>query len=394
MRIVVHDYAGHAFPIQLSRALAARGNEVLHLYASSIETPRGQLKRLADDSSKLEIRGIAIPGFSKHSFVKRWWQEKRYGRLLVDSVRMFAPEVVISGQAPLHPQALLQKHCQLRGVRFVHWWQDVYSEAIKKILSKRNGLLGAVIGGYYNHVESNIIAKADHIVSITDGFLPLSDRWNVPRSKVSVVPNWAPIQDIPVTEKSNAWARKYDLDTSFNFIYSGTLGMKHNPELLLQLALELRQDHSVKLIVISEGVGHDWLTIKKDEYRLDNLVLMPFQPFECVPQVLGSADVLLGLLEQEASTFSVPSKVLSYLCAARPVLLSIAPDNLAARIIADNQAGLTVPSGDATAFVSAAEMLKKAPELRARFARNGRAYAEGHFDLHGLTNRFETILAG
>ena len=28
MRIVVHDYAGHAFPISLSRALAARGHDV------------------------------------------------------------------------------------------------------------------------------------------------------------------------------------------------------------------------------------------------------------------------------------------------------------------------------------------------------------------------------
>ena len=36
MRIVVHDYAGHAFPTSLSRALAARGHEVVHTFAESV----------------------------------------------------------------------------------------------------------------------------------------------------------------------------------------------------------------------------------------------------------------------------------------------------------------------------------------------------------------------
>jgi hypothetical protein len=32
MRVVVHDYAGHPFQVELSRALAARGQDVFHLY--------------------------------------------------------------------------------------------------------------------------------------------------------------------------------------------------------------------------------------------------------------------------------------------------------------------------------------------------------------------------
>ena len=38
MRILVHDYAGHPFQVQLSRALAQRGHDVLHAYCASLQT--------------------------------------------------------------------------------------------------------------------------------------------------------------------------------------------------------------------------------------------------------------------------------------------------------------------------------------------------------------------
>ena len=43
LRIAVHDYSGHPFQVQLSRALAERGHEVLHLYSTRFQTPRGPL---------------------------------------------------------------------------------------------------------------------------------------------------------------------------------------------------------------------------------------------------------------------------------------------------------------------------------------------------------------
>ena len=82
MRIVVHDYAGHAFPISLSRALAARGHEVVHAFASSLQTPRGELACKPDDSPTLSFREIPMdPDYAryKYSFRRRRNMEVRYG---------------------------------------------------------------------------------------------------------------------------------------------------------------------------------------------------------------------------------------------------------------------------------------------------------------------------
>ena len=49
MRISIVDYAGHPFQAQLSRKLAERGHDVLHLYFGQAITPRGMLTPTAED---------------------------------------------------------------------------------------------------------------------------------------------------------------------------------------------------------------------------------------------------------------------------------------------------------------------------------------------------------
>ena len=52
MRILIHDYSGHPFQVQLSRELARRGNAVLHLYnGSNPTTPKGAVSKRDGDGA-------------------------------------------------------------------------------------------------------------------------------------------------------------------------------------------------------------------------------------------------------------------------------------------------------------------------------------------------------
>jgi len=76
MRILIHDYSGHPFQVQLSRALAKRNHEVLHLYCSSFQTPRGIVNKLATDCNNFSSRAIELSRpFEKYKFSKRIFQE-------------------------------------------------------------------------------------------------------------------------------------------------------------------------------------------------------------------------------------------------------------------------------------------------------------------------------
>ena len=110
--------------------------------------------------------------------------------------------------------------------------------------------------------------------------------------------------------------------------------------------------------------------------------------------MLASGDVLTGVLEEDAGVFSVPSKVLTYLCAKRPILLAVPEVNLAARIIRREGAGLTVPPSDAAGYLAAARQLHGDPELGRRLAANARRYAEAAFDIESIAARFADILGG
>jgi glycosyltransferase involved in cell wall biosynthesis len=189
--------------------------------------------------------------------------------------------------------------------------------------------------------------------------------------------------------KDNDWAREHGLSGRAVLLYSGTLGFKHDPSLLLELA-RWAGERGALVVVVSEGPGADWLS--QHGGAEPGLRLLPYQPHDRLPAVLASADVLVALLEPEAGAFSVPSKILTYLCAARPLLVSVPVDNLAARVVERSGGGLVVPPGNSRGFLAAAERLLDDAELNAGLARSARAYAETAFDVDSVAESFEEIL--
>ena len=394
MRLLIHDFAGHPFQVQLSRHLARRGHEVLHLYCGSLQTtPRGSLTRQPNDPQTFSLSAVQLDRpIEKYSFFVRWRQENVYGSWLVDAVDHFAPDVVLSGNTPLDAQRRLQRHCEQHDIGFVFWVQDLIGVASARILKEKIPVVGRLVGEYYARMERSLLKHSDEVVVITDDFVPLVTSSGVIADHVHVIENWAPLDEMPLRPRENAWSREHGLDDKRCLIYSGTLGMKHNPELLLQLALHFRDRDDVRVVVVSQGLGADWLAEQRRRHDLENLVLLGFQPFETMPDVLASAAVLLAVLEPEAGVFSVPSKVLSYLCAGRPVLLAVPEENLAARIVSQHGAGISVPPTDGAAFVESASELLADESLRRQLGRNARRYAERTFEIERITDDFEEAL--
>lgn len=393
MRIFIHDYAGHPFQVQLSRELAVRGHHVRHVHCTSFLTPRGALARRESDPETFESIGIGIrEQVAKYSFFKRRSQDLEYADLLCADAERFRPDVVVSANTPLDAQAKFQAKCRELGVPFVFWLQDIYSVGITKVLKKRMPVAGAPIAWYYRQLEHKMLRRSDAVVAITDDFVHELG-WHEADRPMHVIPNWAPIDEIPVLPKQNEWAQQHGLDRKKCVIYSGTLGLKHNPGLLLQLAIKAQADEDIQVVVISEGIGAEWLKEQRARLGLRNLSVLDFQPFDVLPQVLASADLLVAILEPDAGVFSVPSKVLTYLCTSRALLLAVPAENLSAKIVLGAEAGAVVDPTDEEAFVSAAMDLLRDPGKADTLGKNGRSYAEKTFDIRAIGDRFETIIA-
>src|SRR5262249_10218242 len=154
------------------------------------------------------------------------------------------------------------------------------------------------------------------------------------------------------------------LGEGLRFIYSGTLAMKHNPALLLALAKMLDAKSLGQLIVVSEGAGVEGLTRGAAAGDIRARGGLGVEPVEGVEDVDGGAAGRGAIVEPDGGVFSVPSKVLSYLCAARPVLLAVPAENLAARIVVESGAGVVVEPDNLAGFCAAAVGLAEMPARR------------------------------
>jgi glycosyltransferase involved in cell wall biosynthesis len=167
-------------------------------------------------------------------------------------------------------------------------------------------------------------------------------------------------------------------------LYSGTLGLKHDPEHLVRTA-EVVGDRG-EVVVITEGRGREVLEAARRERGLANLHLFDFVPYERLPEVLATADVTMVLLESDAGTFSVPSKVLSYLSAGRAVVAAVPGENLAARVLVRSGAGRIATPGDHAGFAEHVRRALVEPAATARLGASGRRYAEERFDVERIAD--------
>lgn len=388
MRILIHDFAGHPFQVQLSRELARMGHDVTHAYPLGLQGPKGRLERSPSDPDRLDIRAIPLNGgFRKYSPSRRLAAQRQYARDLkriLDSQRF---DVVLSGNTPIDVQAELLWYCLRKDIAFVHWVQDVYCRALDFFLRKKLGRFAAPLSYPFVLLERFVARFAHANIVIASAFADLLTKWSVASDRITVLENWAPLDEIPRLPRANEWCRSRNLTSSTNFIYSGTLGIKHRPDLLYRLALSL--DNSCMVTVITEGPGREYL---ERQPKLDNLQLLDYQSYDQVPQVLATADVLLATLESDAGEFAVPSKILSYLSAGRPLLLAAPRKNLAASVVERSAAGIVVDPESPGEWIAAAKRLASDPALRSSLGANARRYAEREFDIRNIAAKFETVL--
>ena len=210
-------------------------------------------------------------------------------------------------------------------------------------------------------------------------------KWKI-NTKSYVIPNWAPINQIPYYEyKDFDWINKNNLGNKFIIMYSGTMGMKHNPKVITYAAQAL-QDTNIHFVIISEGTGFDYL--KKNQS--DNITLLPLQPFKKLPKILSCSDLLLTILEKDAGIYSVPSKVWSYFCSKRPSIFVVPENNLVSKIGKKYNTSIVVK--DDIELVNKIKEIKNDDKLLSDLAINSRKYAENFFNIDKISNNFLNII--
>lgn len=372
MRVYVHDYAGNPLHMQLSAALAERGNEVRHTYCSAYEGPTGNVP----EASRLTVKALRGRNSGKESFLTRFLVDRAFGRALGRDVTRFQPDALLISNAPLDTAELVVEAAKRDGVAVVYWATDVRSALITEVLSERFGAVGRAIGCRYGWLEKRVLNRAHLVMALTREFAEEFGRRGVRASDLVIREPWAPVDVVKPMPKRNPFAEEHGLSNRFVVLYSGTLGWKHLPRGILQLAKDLHDKSNILILVVSDGPVVRELEAAARRANLQNLTTLPFQPYDTVPLVLASADVHLVTLDEFAARSSAPSKLWPCLSSGRPIVGFVPEHNTGARVIREAGCGWVFSEEEVSVAAARIRGLEQNRRSAEQLGRNARAYAE------------------
>ncbi len=265
--------------------------------------------------------------------------------------------------------------------------QDIYPDAAVSA-----GVIGnRVIINILKRLEKWIYGSVDRITVISAGFLDNLMGKGVPCSKVCVIPNWLDLEEIIPLPRDNDYASTCGLQGRFIVLYSGTIGLISGAELLLDCAIYLEFKKDIIFVFVGEGVTKEIMVKEAQRRKLQNVRFLPFQPREKLSGVLSSSDVTVVTLKKGQGKFSVPSKVLGYMAAARPVVASVDPDSDTKKLVYDSKCGICVDPGDVGGMSAAILELYQDRRKAEILGRNGRDYLLRNFERKEMAARYEAL---
>jgi colanic acid biosynthesis glycosyl transferase WcaI len=377
---------GYLFIRDLASKLADRGIEVTYVTCVSVETPNQESSRVASGTNTVHIH--LDERFEKYSVLKRLRAELDYGRRLSAVVEKVCPDIVLTANGPLISPYVLGGAARSEGAAFAFWVQDLYAPAARQMLTERLPNAVARIGAApFAWLERQLLRRSDAVVTIGRSLGAEVLASGVSPDRHTVIANWTDPSAIVPMHTATQWRRERGLEDKLVFLYAGTLGKKHPHEVLQELSEKVQAlDQPATVVVVSEGQGADRLA----ESASPTLTLLPYQPEDRLSEVLASADVLVLLLGAEASQYSMPSKLYSYMCAARPVLAAV-PEGETADLVRSTNAGLVVEPHDATALTTAIEAFADSG-TRTSMGMGARKWAEREMNVETKVDQFVAVL--
>ena len=380
---------------ELAQSLQAQKNKVTVLTAY----PRYNLKeippryrsslRMNEVLDGVPIRRIRIPSLPRTSRIARGVHHLIFGLWLsLMTLLVRKADVAITFSPPLPLAWMVCLVGKMRRMPVVVNIQDLFPREAVELGMLNNTLLIGLFEAMEHHTHRLAAGVTVHSPGNKEHVI----QHGGDRKRVHVIYNWVDTERLRPNDKDNAFARQHALGERFVVSYAGTMGWAQDMNTIIDCAHCLRNNPDILFLLVGDGVEKEKAQARSHELELRNILWLPIQPWSVYPEILAASDVSLINLHPELRTPVVPSKLLSIMAAARPVVASLPIESDARRILAEADCGICVDAGDGEALAGAIQKLYSDSFLVKEMGQRGRAYVKEHFSREVCTGRVEAIL--
>ena len=371
---------------ELAEGLVRR-NVGVHVLTAATNYMTGDRLALTETLDGVKVWRVPSPPVSKRSSVGK---SILYGSFLLQSGTAVAllpwVDVVIVLSTPpfLGWTSVL---FNALGIQSVFIAQDVYPELPIQMGYFKNPVVRELVSRF----DKATLARFSRVVALGERMKERIVAKGIAPKKVVIIENWQAGPPILLTgKKTNHFVAAHGLEESFVVQYSGNMGVVHDFQPIVDAARILKSDRKIKFVLIGEGTRRaevESIVVKDD---LDNILLLPYQPIDHLPEVLTAAHLSLVSLRPEIEGLAVPSKLYGILAAGTPVVFIGDSDGEVARVIRRGKCGVTVQKG-----VELAQYileLRDDEQRRVAMARNARKIFEEEFEREKAIDKYENLI--
>lgn len=371
----------------LARELSNRGHEVT-VITSYPNRPGGRLfpgfrRRLFGRSREdggIDVVRCFCTTSRTASLVSRLFENLSFGvsgGLMVAMLRR--PDVIYANTWPIFALGIMTLIARFRRIPIIVSVQDVYPESLFSLGKlRKDGILGRLlrfIDAYIAQRASDVVVISPRVKQIYSG-----DR-KIPAERLHLIANWRDSEELPdretVRRRRDGWGIG---PSTFLFLFAGNVAASCGIESVIDAISILPPEPSARFLVAGSGSALEKCRGVASCLEGDRTVFTgAFLAQETLP-ILTAADVLILPTQGDQSLVSMPSKLISYLLAARPVLAVVRSQSDLANVILEAGCGWVVEPGD-TAELAKQMSVAAAMDRSAlmRIGMLGREYALAHF---------------
>lgn len=263
------------------------------------------------------------------------------------------PDVVIA-TSPQFFAAILGWFLSIRFMRpFIFELGDIWPASVVAVGAMRKSFVVKII----EKLELFLYRRAGAVMALTRAFRDNLVRRGIPAGKIAVVRNGVELSRYKPLERDIELTTKFQLKDKFVVGFVGTHGMAAALHNVLHAAEKLKDDDSIRILLVGDGSERLSLLEYKREKKLDNVIMQGMVPKSEVQRYWSLCDVALVHL-RNVDVFSevIPSKMFEAMAMGLPVIAAMPPGE-AIEIIEKEGIGLGVAPEDPDALVAAMKSL-------------------------------------